>query len=61
MLVIGEQPIRVSMREWAQGELAAARVTIAEIKRELWSGLPLPYPIPKRSGHQTSPARCPKW
>jgi len=32
------------MREWAQGELAAGRVTIAEIKRERWSELAPTFP-----------------
>jgi hypothetical protein len=46
------------MQEWAQGELVAGRVTIAEIHRER---SPEPaYPVPTRSGHQASRARCPK-
>jgi hypothetical protein len=35
-----------AMREWAPGELAASRVTIAKIKRELWSGLAPTNPCP---------------
>jgi hypothetical protein len=35
-----------AMREWAQQELAAGRVTIAEIKRERWSELAPTNPCP---------------
>jgi hypothetical protein len=34
------------MREWAQDELAAGRVTIAEIKRERWSEPAAAMPCP---------------
>jgi len=49
-----------AMREWAQGELAAGRVTIAEIKRERSSEPVVAISRPDRSGHQTSCARCPR-
>jgi hypothetical protein len=35
------------MREWTQGELAAGRVTIAEIKRERSSEPADTFPVPK--------------
>jgi hypothetical protein len=44
------------MREWAQGELAAGRVTIAEIKRERSSEPPPSDPGPQRLGPQASRA-----
>jgi len=48
------------MRQWTKGELAAGRVTIAQLQRERCSDLPLPDPHPARLGHHTSRARCPR-